>query len=87
MTCRRGHEFRGDENYRARKGWCPVCFKAAQQKYEQTDKAKDRTRVYNQSEKGQARKARYLDSPKGWKQALTSRRRHALRRRAERDPE
>lgn len=82
MTCGKGHQYQGDENYRARRGWCPHCFRQVQARYERSDKARARHDIYNRSDKGETRKARYLQSPKGWKQALEHRRRKALGRRA-----
>ncbi len=84
MICKRGHEFRGDENYRARKGWCPVCFREAQARYDKSEKGLARTRSYDNSGKGLERRTRYLQSPKGWHQRLVDRRNHALARRKQR---
>lgn len=50
MICRRGHEYRGDENYRARQGWCPVCFAEVKRRYRASDK-------------GLATEARYRATP------------------------
>lgn len=84
MICKRGHEFRGDENYRARNGWCPVCFREVQARYERSEKGRERLRRYAHSEKGEERSARYQQSPKGWANALRLRRAKALRARANR---
>lgn len=84
MTCKRGHEYRGDENYRAREGKCPVCLREAQQRYDRTEKGRARHRTYEHSEMGELRHARYVQSPKGWKNALNSRRAKALKRRKQR---
>lgn len=51
-TCKRGHEFRGDENYRARSGRCPVC----QRGY---------GRTYRRSPKGRAALERYFATENG----------------------
>jgi hypothetical protein len=92
-VCGKGHEYRGDENYRARKGWCPVCFKDVQRRYAVSEKGKANRRRYDQTEKGRARfanrdrdklddaRARYDQSPKGWMNGLRKRRSAALRRR------
>ena len=58
MKCRKGHEYRGDENYRARRGWCPVCFKEVQRRYRRSEKSKARDRRYLQSEKGRENRRR-----------------------------
>ena len=97
MTCGRGHEYRGDENYRARQGWCPVCFREVQKRYNRTAKGAARRSVYEQTEKAFARQAKYRDtdkradvlarydqSPKGWMNALRKRRTKALERRKQR---
>ncbi len=89
--------FRGDENYRARQGWCPICFKEVRARYERSGKAKARQRAYDQTEKGRARfatyrdsdkmadaRARYDQSPKGWMNGLRKRRTKALQRRKQR---
>ena len=83
-VCKRGHEFRGDENYRARNGWCPVCFREVQARYERSEKGKARLRRYSHSEKGIAREMRYRQSPKGWLNDLRLRRSKALKSRANR---
>jgi len=83
-VCRKDHEYRGDENARARKGWCPVCFRETQRRYEQSDKGRSRAAAYEQSHKGMARRDRYLQSPAGWRQRLVDRRNHALTRRKQR---
>jgi len=93
-VCAKGHEYRGDENYRARMGSCPVCFREVQARYARSEKARARSRRYNASEKGHARSAayrttdkradvlaRYDQSQKGWLHALHSRRALALKRR------
>ena len=95
--CRKGHEYRGDENYRARKGWCPVCHREAQRAYSQSAKGKARYQRYDDSEKGRGRYvaynhsnagddryARYDQSPKGWMNSLRKRRTQALERRKQR---
>lgn len=84
MTCKKGHEFRGDENYRARQGYCPVCFREVQARYNRTDKGRARYLRYDHGDKGQDRIARYKQSPQGWRQALADRRAKAVRRRANR---
>ena len=91
--CGKGHEYRGDENYRARSGLCPACFREVQARYERSEKARARQGRYDRSEKGKARNAsyrtsdkradvleRYRQSPKGWLNALHSRRTLALKR-------
>lgn len=96
-VCRKGHEFRGDENYRARRGWCPVCFREVQERYEASQKARSRKAAYEKTVKGRERaasyyrtdkgadaKARYDQSPKGWMNALRKRRHRALERRKQR---
>jgi hypothetical protein len=96
-VCKRGHEFRGDENYRARKGWCPICLREVQARYETTEKARarriayektgkgrDRAANYYRTDKGADAKARYDQSPKGWMNALRKRRNRALERRNQR---
>ena len=97
MTCKKGHEYRGDENYRARRGWCPHCHREAEQRYSKSEKARTRHGNYNRSEKGLARSraygetdkradvlARYDQSPKGWMNVLRKRRTHALKARKRR---
>lgn len=97
MTCRKGHEYRGDENYRARQGWCPFCFREVQRRYAKSKKRKAAARRYEQTEGGRARSAayretdkradalaRYNQSPKGWLNALHNRRARALKRRKQR---
>lgn len=96
-SCKRGHEYRGDENYRARHGCCPVCFQEVQRRYQLSQKGRDTERrysqtergrarhlAYNRSEKGEDRAARYRQSPKGWLAKLASRREKALWRRTQR---
>jgi hypothetical protein len=96
-VCREGHKYRGDENYRARRGWCPVCFKEAQARYARSAKAKARHKKYDSSEKGRERSARhretdkradalarYDQSPKGWLNVLRKRRTEALKARKRR---
>jgi len=63
-TCRRGHQWRGDENRRARRG-CPVCFREVQRKYNASAKGKEAHRRYDVSEKGRAtkRKANVRTNP------------------------
>jgi hypothetical protein len=82
--CAKGHEYAGDENYRARTGRCPHCFKITQHRYDLTDKGRERRIRYNHSEKGEVRNANYMQSPKGWLLALRNRHRRALTRRADR---
>lgn len=96
-TCARGHIYSGDENYRARVGNCPVCFRAAQaryeasakgkarkQAYEKTEKARERFVAYHRTDKGADTRARYDQSPKGWLNTLHKRRTKALQRRKQR---
>ena len=93
-VCKRGHEYQGDENYRARSGCCPVCFREVQRRYAQTAKSKANQQRYDQTKKARERSARfratdkmadarakYDQSPKGWMNALRKRRDMALKRR------
>ena len=81
-TCAKGHTYQGDENYRARQGKCPVCFREIQARYDSSEKGRARHDTYNHGGKGGDRYARYKQSPKGWQQALVDRRAKALGRRA-----
>jgi hypothetical protein len=98
-VCGKGHEFRGDENYRARRGWCPICFREVQARYARSEKGRARHKRYERTEKGRDRSAAYRDtdkhadalarydqSPKGWLNVLRKRRTQALARRAARKP-
>lgn len=51
-TCARGHTYKGDENYRARQGWCPVCFREVQKRYVRTEKGLRARERYAQSDNG-----------------------------------
>ena len=83
-TCRQGHSYSGNENYRAGTGRCPVCFREVQSRYNRSDKGRVAHARYETTEKAIDRKARYVQSPKGWLSARATRRAHAMRRRANR---
>ena len=57
-TCARGHTYTGDENYRARRGWCPVCFNDVQARYRASEKGKANDLRYRNSERGRKDKKR-----------------------------
>ena len=82
--CRKGHEYRGDENYRARQGKCPVCLREGQRRYDQTEKGQARHAAYRNTDKRVDALARYNQSPRGWLNALHNRRARALSRRQQR---
>ena len=84
LTCKRNHTYRGDENYRARSGYCPVCFREVQARYDRTEKGRERQTAYNHSEAGLDRAHRYRQSPKGWMNDMNLRRSKALVRIANR---
>lgn len=83
-TCRKGHTYRGDENYRASTGRCPHCFRIVQARYNASEAGKARMARYARSDKGADTKARYDQSPKGWLNNLKKRRNKALARRQNR---
>lgn len=83
-VCAKGHQYRGDENYRARHGKCPICFREVQRRYNRSEKGRARGVAYDNSEKGIDRNARYDQSPKGWLRNLRYRRWRALERRKHR---
>lgn len=84
-TCRKGHQYHGDENYRARSGRCPECLRDVQRRYENSPKGRARHVNFNHSDKGADRYSRYNQSPKGWLNALKARRQSALKVRAMRN--
>ncbi len=56
MICSKGHQYRGDENYRARTGKCPVCNLAALKRYRESPGGRESRARYGKSAKGLATK-------------------------------